>query len=84
MPFSHTKDVVDTDFFLPPFNQETIRIKQKDNRKYNDDHSCIDQYQMQVLLAKRRVPDQPIHDIVHHDGQNCRQDIGDVGLPIVL
>lgn len=84
MPFPHTKNIVDTDLFLPAFDQKTVGIEQEDDRKYNDHCPGIDQYQMHVPITDRRVSGQSIHDIVHHHREDRCQDIRNVSLPIVL
>ncbi len=84
MPFPHTKDIIYADFLLPPLNQKAVGIEEEDNRKNNDNRPCIDQNQVQVGVADCRVSGQSIHNIVHHYRQDCRQNIRDVGLPVIL
>ena len=55
MPFPHAENIVDADLLLPALDQETVGIEQKYNSKYNNHNPGIDQYQVQALVADRRV-----------------------------
>ena len=84
MALPHAKDVVNTDLPFSPFNQETVRVKQKDYRK-NDDHaSGIAQDQFQVVFHYTVISCQRIHDVEHHDRKDCRENIRDIRLMVIL
>ena len=84
MPLSHSKNIVYSDLFLSSFDQETIRIEQKNHCKYNDHTRCILKTYLQCILGNTFPLAQCVNDIEHHDGQNTCKDIGYIGLTVIL
>ena len=84
MPFSHSENIVNTNFIFSLFHQETVCIKEKNHRKNNHHTCCVLQAEPQRFHSQVFAFCQCIKHIEHHNHQHRGQYIWHVSLPVIF
>jgi len=84
MPFPHSQNIVNANFFFPALNQKAVRVKQKNHRENYDNPAGIVQNQLYIFLFYTSILRKRIHNVIHHNRKDCCKNIGNISLPIIF